>query len=112
MEQLRWFKPDGSVINATYFGDANNRAFAYGIDGSEFSDTASAIYVAYNAWSGAVNFTLPWPGTGKTWYRVMDTSNWNEGANTIVAPGSEVLIGGENTVYSVNGRAVLLLIAK
>ncbi|MDO9192286.1 MAG: isoamylase [Undibacterium sp.] len=112
MEQLRWFKPDGNVIDAGYFGDANNRAMAYRIDGSEFGDTAAAIYVAYNAWSGPVNFTLPWPGTGKTWYRVMDTSNWNEGANTVVAPGSEALIGGENTVYSVNGRAVLLLIAK
>ncbi|MES2047317.1 MAG: isoamylase [Pseudomonadota bacterium] len=112
MEQLRWFKPDGSVIDAGYFGDSNNRALAYRIDGSEFGDSASAIYVAYNAWSGPVNFTLPWPGNGKTWYRVMHTSNWNEGANTIVAPGSEALIGGENTVYGLNGRAVLLLIAK
>ncbi|MBI3711841.1 MAG: glycogen-debranching protein [Burkholderiales bacterium] len=112
MEQLRWFKPDGSVIDSAYFNDANSHAMAYRIDGSEFGDTASAIYVAYNGWSGAVNFTLPWPGTGKTWYRVMDTSNWNEGANTVVAPGSEALIGGENTVYGLNGRAMLLLIAK
>ncbi len=112
MEQLRWFKPNGGVIDSAYFNDANNHAMAYRIDGSEFGDSASAIYVAYNGWSGAVNFTLPWPGTGKTWYRVMDTSNWNEGANTVVAPGSEALIGGENTVYGLNGRAVLLLIAK
>jgi glycogen operon protein len=42
----------------------------------------------------------------------MDTSNWNEGANTVVAPGSETLIGGENTVYGLNARATLLLIAK
>lgn len=112
MEQLRWFKPDGSVIDSAYFGDANNRAMAYRIDGSELGDTASAIYVAYNGWSGNVNFTLPWPGTGKQWYRVMDTSNWNEGANTVVAPGSEAFIGGENTVYGLNGRGVLLLIAK
>lgn len=112
MEQLRWFKPDGGVIDSAYFNDANNHAMAYRIDGSEFGDTASAIYVAYNGWSGSVNFTLPWPGAGKTWYRVMDTSNWNEGENTVVAPGSEALIGGENTVYGLNGRAVLLLIAK
>jgi isoamylase len=112
MEQMRWFKADGVVADAAYFSDANNRALAYRIDGSEFGDSASAIYVAYNGWSGLVNFTLPWPGTGKNWYRVMDTSTWNEGANTVVAPGSEVLIGGENTVYGVNGRAVLLLIAK
>jgi glycogen operon protein len=39
--------------------------------------------------------------------RVMDTSNWNEGSNTVVAPGSEALIGGENTVYGLNARATL-----
>lgn len=112
MEQLRWFKPDGGVADAAYFNDSNNRALAYRLDGTEFGDSASAIYVAYNGWSGNVNFTLPWPGTGKKWYRVTDTSNWNEGANTVAAPGSEALIGGENTVYGVNGRALLLLIAK
>ncbi|MBI3283393.1 MAG: glycogen-debranching protein [Burkholderiales bacterium] len=112
MEQLRWFKPDGGVADATYFNDGNNHALAYRIDGSEFGDSASAIYVAYNGWSGTVNFTLPWPGNGKSWYRVMDTANWNEGANTVVTPGAEALIGGENSVYGVNGRAVLLLIAK
>lgn len=112
MEQLRWFKPDGSVADTSYFNDSNNHALAYRIDGTEFGDTASAIYIAYNGWSSTVNFTLPWPGNGKKWYRVMDTSNWNEGANTIVNPGSESLMGGENTVYGVNGRAMVLLIAK
>lgn len=112
MEQLRWFKPDGSVADTAYFGDANNHALAYRIDGSEFGDSASAIYVGYNGWSSVVNFTLPWPGNGKSWYRVMDTSTWNEGANTVAAPGAEVSVGGENTVYGVNGRAILLLIAK
>lgn len=112
MEQLRWFKPDGSVIDSAYFGDSNNRAMAYRIDGSEFGDSASAIYVAYNGWSGNVNFTLPWPGTGKNWYRVTDTSNWNEGANTVATPGTEAFIGGENTSYGLNGRAILVLIAK
>lgn len=29
----------------------------------------------------------------------MDDATWNEGANTVVAPGGEALIGGENTVY-------------
>jgi isoamylase len=112
MEQLRWFKPDGQVADSGYFGDANSHAIAYRIDGTELGDTASAIYVAYNGWSGNVNFTLPWPGAGKNWYRVMDTSNWNEGANTIVAPGSEAYLGGEYTNYGLNGRGVLVLIAK
>jgi len=112
MEQLRWFKPDGAQADSAYFTNANNHAIAWRIDGSEFGDTASAIYVAYNGWSGNVNFTLPWPGAGKQWYRVTDTATWNEGPNTVVVPGSEALIGGEYTIYSVQGRSLLVLIAK
>lgn len=112
MEQLRWFKPDGGVADSSYFNNSNNRAIGYRIDGSELGDSASAIYVAYNGWSGAVNFTLPWPGNGKSWYRVMDTDNWNEANYNMSAPGSEALIGGEYTVYGVNPRSILLLIAK
>jgi isoamylase len=112
LEQLRWFKPDGAQADSAYFGDANNHAIAWRLDGSEFGDSASAIYVAYNGWSGQVNFTLPWPGNGKSWYRVTDTATWNEGANTFVTPGSEAFIGGEYTVYGLQGRSVLVLIAK
>jgi glycogen operon protein len=42
----------------------------------------------------------------------MDDATWNEGANTVVAPGSEVFIGSEGSVYGLEGRALLLLIAK
>jgi isoamylase len=112
MEQLRWFKPDGTQADSTYFNDANNHSIAWRIDGSEFGDSASAIYIAYNAWSSQVNFTLPWPGNGKTWYRVTDTCSWSEGANQVRAPGSEDSIGGENTSYGVCGRGTLVLIAK
>jgi glycogen operon protein len=112
MEQLRWFKPDGGVADAAYFNSASNHAIAWRIDGSEFGDPASAIYVAYNGWSGNVNFTLPWPGSGKQWYRGADTATWNEGPNTAVAPGSETLIGGEWTVYGLQARSLLVLIAK
>jgi glycogen operon protein len=112
MEQLRWFKPDGQVPDAAYWNNGNNHALAWRIDGTEFGDPAPAIYVAYNGWSGDVDFTLPWPGAGRSWYRVMDTSTWNEGPNTVVAPGSEAFIGGENTHYLLRGRGVLLLIAR
>jgi glycogen operon protein len=112
MEQLRWFKPDGMVADATYFNSPDNHAIAWRIDGSEFGDTASAIYVAYNAWSGTVNFILPWPGNGKRWYRVTDTCNWAEGANQVRTPGTEDLIGGEFTNYGVCGRGALVLVAK
>lgn len=112
MEQLRWFKPDGGVADAGYFGSSANHAIAWRIDGSEFGDTASAIYIAYNGWSGNVNFTLPWPGNGKQWYRVTDTATWNEGANTVASPGSEAWIGGEWTVYGLQARSLLVLVAK
>ncbi|MCC6128396.1 MAG: glycogen-debranching protein [Acidobacteria bacterium] len=112
MEQMRWFKTDGSVADSSYMTNSSNHAIAYRIDGSEFGDSASAIYVAYNGWSGDVNFTLPWPGTGKSWYRVTDTSNWAEGANQFAAPGSEAYIGGEWYVYGLKARALLVLIAK
>jgi glycogen operon protein len=112
MEQHRWFKPDGTVPDSTYFNNSGNHALAFRVDGTEFGDSASAIYVAYNGWSGAVNFVLPWPGTGKSWYRVTDTCPWAEGSSQVASPGTEAHIGGEFTNYSVCGRGLLLLIAK
>jgi glycogen operon protein len=112
MEQLRWFKPDGSVPDGAYFDDPNNHAIAWRIDGSEFGDSAAAIYVAYNAWSGDVNFSLPWPGAKRKWYRVTDTCPWAEGAVQVRLPGSEDLVGDEGTNYSLCGRSVVLLIAR
>ncbi len=112
MEQLRWFKPDGSVMDGPYFDDPAMHAMAWRVDGSEFGDSAAAIYVAYNGWSGDVTYTLPWPGQGKSWYRVTDTCDWAEGPDQVRAPGNEDLIGGEFTEYGVCGRGVLVLIAK
>jgi glycogen operon protein len=112
MEQLRWFRPDGNVVDAGYWGNSSNHALAWRIDGTEFGDPASAIYVAYNGWSGNVNFVLPWPGAGKSWYRVTDTCNWAEGGNQVALPGAETLVGGEWTNYGLCGRGLLLLIAK
>jgi isoamylase len=70
------------------------------------------IYIAYNGWSGTVNFTLPAPGGGKNWYRVTDTCNWADGPDSASMPGTETLIGGQNSNYSLCGRALLLLMAK
>jgi isoamylase len=112
MEQLRWFKPDGGVADSTYFNDPANHSIAWRIDGSELGDSASAIYVAHNAWSAQVNFTLPWPGAGKSWYRVTDTCTWAEGSTQVRAPGAEDPVGGENTIYGVCGRGTLVLIGK
>jgi isoamylase len=113
MEQLRWFKPDGAVADAAYFGNASNHAIAWRIDGTELGDTAKAIYIAYNGWEGAVDFRLPWTGQQATsWYRVTDTCDWAEGGNQVRLPGAEDIIGAENTVYNMCARGVLVLIAK
>ncbi|MFJ5967617.1 glycogen debranching protein [Streptomyces sp. NPDC093060] len=112
MDELDWFTPTGSAPDGTYWGNPNNHALAWRYDGTELGDPSSAIYVAYNGWSGDVDFTLPSPGAGKTWYRVTDTSTWAEGADQVARPGSEASIGGTGTVYRLHGRAVLVLIAK
>jgi glycogen operon protein len=112
MEQLRWFKADGSVADSTFFNDPNQHAIAWRIDGTEFGDTAAAIYIAYNGWSGNVNFTLPWPFNGKSWYRVTDTCPFAEGANQVASPGSETFIGGEFTTYGLCARGLAVFIAK
>ncbi len=112
MEQLRWFTPTGAQADAAYFNNTANHAIAWRIDGTELGDSTSSIYVAYNAWSGQVNFVLPWPGAGKSWYRTTDTCSWAEGAGQVRAPGAEDAVGGENTVYGLCGRGALILIAK
>jgi isoamylase len=112
MAQLRWFAPNGNAADQTYWNDPANHAIAWAIDGAAFGDPASAIYVAYNGWSGGVNFTLPSPGGGRSWYRVTDTCNWADGPDAAAAPGSESLVGGQGTNYGLCARALLLLIAK
>ena len=112
MEQFRWFRPDGQVPDGFYWTNPDNHALAWRVDGSEFGDLASAIYVAYNGWSGDVTFTLPWPGSGKAWYRVTDTSSWAEGPDQVASPGSEPFVGQEWSQYVLRGRAVLVLVAK
>ncbi|MFN8510715.1 MAG: isoamylase [Deinococcaceae bacterium] len=112
MEQLRWFKPDGNVPDATYFADKNNHALAFRIDATEFGEVGTqAIYIAYNGWQDKIDFKLPWPATGKQWYRVTDTCSWAEGSSQVDLTAA-VAIGGEHTTYNVCGRGLIVLIAK
>jgi len=110
--QLAWYTPAGTTPDSTYWNSASNHDIAYVLNGSLLGDTASAIYVGYNGWSASVNFTLPSPGSGKSWYRVTDTCAWDEGTGQVTAPGSETFIGGQGYVYGICGRGLLLLIAK
>jgi isoamylase len=112
MVQLQWYTPAAAVADPNYWNNPGNHAIAWQIDGTEFGDPAPAIYVAYNGWSGVVNFTLASPGSGKQWYRVTDTCNWADGPDTVALPGIEILIGGQGANYNLCGQALLLLIAK
>ncbi|HEY9134121.1 MAG TPA: isoamylase [Dyella sp.] len=109
--QVVWYQPSGAVATTAYWNNTSNYAIAYTVNGSSFGDSNS-MYIAYNGWSGQVTFTLPAPPTGTQWYRVTDTCNWNDGANTFVAPGSETLIGGTGATYNQCGQSLLLLISK
>ena len=61
--QLQWYTPAGSVADVAYWGSPGNHAIAWKVNGNDFGDPAPALYVAYNGWSGNVNFTLPRPET-------------------------------------------------
>ncbi|HEY6341701.1 MAG TPA: isoamylase [Bryobacteraceae bacterium] len=110
--QLAWWTPAGTPADAGYFDNGNNHAIAYQFNSGVLNDSSPFLYVAYNGWQNTVNFTLPSPGNGTSWYRVVDTCAWAEGSNQVRPPGSEDLIGGQGVVYGMCGRGLLLLIAK
>lgn len=109
--EVEWWEPSGVQATTSYWNNTSNYAIAYTVSGTDFGDSNS-MYIAYNGWSGQVTFTLPPPPTGTNWYRVTDTCNWNDGANTWVTPGNETLIGGSGATYNQCGQSVLVLISK
>ena len=110
--ELEWFQPDGSAADASYFDNPDNHALARLIHGGSFQDPSDALFIAYNAWSAEVSFRLPSPGTGRAWFRVMDTSPFLEQTGNMTAPGMEERIGGMGSTYTLGARAVLLLVAR
>ncbi len=109
--QVVWYEPSGAAATPDYWNNTSNYAIAYTVNGSSLGD-ANSMYIAFNGWSGSVTFTLPAPPTGTNWYRVTDTCNWNDGLNTWLTPGNEVLIGGGGSTYNQCGQSLLLLISK
>ncbi|GGO57245.1 glycogen operon protein GlgX homolog [Streptomyces daqingensis] len=112
MPQLSWHTPEGAAPTEAYWNDPDKHALGWRLDGTELGDPADALYVAYNGWSEAVEFTLPSPGEGKKWHVVTDTDSAAEGEDQVASPGSEKPLGGEGTVHSVKGRSALVLIAR
>ena len=87
-----------------YATNPANKAIGWRLDGTEIGDPSPAIYVAYNAWSGALTFTLPSAGAGKKWNLVGDTCD-----GVLAEPGMETLAGAS---VSVCARGLALLVAK
>ena len=123
MAPLDWFgadksyrttSADGSFWQATPAspdGNGQNRTLAWRYDGAELGG-GDTVLVLYNGEPFSRNFTLPWTGPGRsTWCRVTDTSAWAEGSGQVdLAAGT--CVGGENANYGVNGRALVLLVAR
>jgi isoamylase len=84
-DQLLWFRPDGGAADAGYFNNPDNHAISWTIGG--------ALFLAYNAWSQPVSFSLP-PGS---WTRVVDTSTAVTQQTAITGP------------YTLPARSVLVL---
>ncbi len=102
-----WWQATAAAPDA----QGQNRTLAWRYDGSEFggSDT---VLVLYNGEPVNRNFTLPWTGAGRsTWCRVTDTAAWAEGPSQVDLSAS-TCVGGENASYGVNGRSLVILVAR
>lgn len=110
--QLEWYTPEGVAPDEAYWNDPDNHALSWRLDGAEFDDPAEAIYVGYNGWSDAVDFTLPDPGDGLQWHRVVDTAAWAEGDDQVALPGEEEQVGGDGDQYELHQRSLVVLIAR
>lgn len=106
LKDVTWLTAAGNQPDGWWYDSASEHALAFMIDGTEVGD--DVIYVAYNGWSDNVNFTLPAPPAGKSWYRVTDTSAWAEGASQVDLNATQFIAGN----YGLNGRATLILIAR
>jgi glycogen operon protein len=111
VKDITWYRDNGAEADGAYMDNSSNHFLAYRLDGTEASgEPAASIYVAVNAWSGAITATLPAPRAGKTWYRVADTAAWMEGQGNAVEPGQEEALAG--ATYSVAARSALVLIER
>jgi glycogen operon protein len=110
LKDLTWLKNDASEVDQPYFDDPNNHFLAYRIDGSEFGDSVTSLYIAYNGWIDPISTTLPVNLPGKSWFLVADSSAAAEPWGNIYPPGQEKLL--PSAPCSVAGRSLLLLMEK
>jgi len=73
-DQVTWYQPSGDIADTGYFTNPDNHALGWQLNGVALGDSAAALFIGYNAWSGTVSFNLPAPPSGKSWVRVIDSS--------------------------------------
>lgn len=123
MAPLDWFGADKSYrtnsSDAAWWqatvarpdASGQNRTLAWRYDGSEFGG-GDTVLVLYNAEPSSRNFVLPWTGPGRNrWCRVTDTASWAEGPNQVDLAATQC-VGGENSSYGVNGRSLVVFVAR
>jgi glycogen operon protein len=103
LKDVTLLRSNGSEADATYLGDATQHFIALRIDGAEGGDTATSIYIAYNAWSAAVVATPP--STTHTWYVAGDSSS-----ALFADVGQETALGA--ATYAVAARSVVVLVER
>jgi len=109
IKDLTWLRPDGSEIDADYFGDPGNHFIAWQIDGSGAGDSAARIYIAYNGWVDPIDAALPPLPSDQHWHLAIDTSAAATSFDNAHDIGAEAPIGSH---IPVDGRSCVVAIAR
>jgi glycogen operon protein len=99
-DQVHWYQPSGDIADASYFGNPDNHALGWWLNGAALGDSAPALFIGYNAWSGSVTFNLPSPPPGKSWVRIIDSSSGDLNAAPIAQQ------------YTLSPRSIVAAIAR
>jgi glycogen operon protein len=99
-QQVQWYQPSGNLADTAYFTNPDNHAIGWWLNGTALGDSAPAIFIGYNAWSGPVTFHLPAPPAGKAWLRVIDSGTGSPTSSTF------------SQDYALGARSVFAAIAR
>jgi pullulanase/glycogen debranching enzyme len=100
---ITFTKNDGS----SSFSQTSDLCTRIYISGTSVSD--NDFLLMSNMWSSSVAFTVPAAPTGKSWVRLIDTSNWAESNANVWTASAGTTISGS---YTVNNQSMVLLMAQ
>jgi glycogen operon protein len=101
-DEIHWFGPHGGLSN---WSDPNSKQFACLIH----EDQRNSLYLMFNAWAEAADFTLPPVLPGTRWYLAVDTSR--ETHQDLFAAGKEPLWENPRN-YHLSPRSSAILLAR